>query len=190
RPVGVEREELEAPRPGRVAPAAGLPRVPGLPQVPLPVMGFADQAAARVGHIDPEEISHAQALYASIPDALRVAAQEPFSARALVYALLLGPRPDVRDLQMAQVKAGAPPPDFAEPVRWAAPVGPLPDGLRPPLLDLAMPALRQMSPRQHQAFRAQVEALINADRQLSLFEYVLRCVLHRHLDAQFLPKRP
>jgi hypothetical protein len=53
-----------------------------------------------------------------------------------------------------------------------------------------MPALRQMSPRQHQAFRAQVEALMNADRRLSLFEYTLRCVLHRHLDAQFLPQRP
>ena len=31
---------------------------------------------------------------------------------------------------------------------------------------------------------------MNADRRLSLFEYTLRCVLHRHLDAQFLPQRP
>jgi hypothetical protein len=158
--------------------------------VPLPVLGFADGAAARVGHLDPEEISHAQALYAGIPDALRVAAQEPFSARALVYALLLDPRADLRSLQLAGVKAGAPPADFAETVRLAAPVQALPDGLRLPLLDLAMPALRQMSPRQHQAFRAQVEALINTDQRSSLFEYTLRCVLHRHLDAQFLPRRP
>jgi Zn-dependent protease with chaperone function len=190
RPVGVEREELEGPRPGRVPPTAGLPRIPGLPQVPLPVLGFAHEAAARVGHIDPEEIGHAQALYADIPEALRVAAQEPFSARALVYALLLDPRADQRELQLARVKAGAPLPDFAETVRLAAPVRALPDGLRLPLLDLAMPALRQMSPRQHQAFRAQVEALMSADRRLSLFEYTLRCVLHRHLDAQFLPRRP
>jgi hypothetical protein len=164
--------------------------LPGLPQVPLPVLGAANEAAARVGHIDEEEISHAQALYADIPDALHVAAQEPFSARALIYALLLDPRPDLRALQLAQVKAAAPPPDFAETVRLADPVQALSDGLRLPLLDLAMPALRQMSPRQHQAFRAQVEALINADQRLNLFEYTLRCVLHRHLDAQFLPQRP
>jgi hypothetical protein len=31
---------------------------------------------------------------------------------------------------------------------------------------------------------------MNADQRLSLFEYTLRCVLHRHLDAQFLPRRP
>jgi hypothetical protein len=158
--------------------------------VPLPVLGAANEAAVRVGHIDPEEIGHAQALCAGIPDTLRVAAEEPFSARALTYALLLDPRADLRALQLARVKADATPADFAETVRLAAPVQALPDELRLPLLDLVMPALRQMSPRQYQAFRGQVEALMNADPRLSLFEYTLRCVLHRHLDAQFLPQRP
>src|SRR5215472_1360152 len=60
---------------------------------------------------------------------------------------------------------------------------------RLPLLDLAMPALRQMSPGQYRAFRAEVERLMIADQGLSLFEYALRYVLHRHLDAQFLPQR-
>jgi hypothetical protein len=190
RPVDVEREEPEGSGPGGVPPTAGGPRLPGLPQLPLPVLGFADATAARVGHIDPEEVSHARALYTSIPEAIRVAAQEPFSARALIYALLLDPRAELRNLQLAQVKAGAAPPDFAETVRLAAPVQALEDRLRLPLLDLAMPALRQMSPRQHETFRGQVEALVNADQRLSLFEYTLRCVLHRHLDAQFLPRRP
>jgi hypothetical protein len=54
---------------------------------------------------------------------------------------------------------------------------------------MAMPALRQMSPWQYGVFRGQVEMLMTADQQLSLFEYTLRCVLHRHLDAQFLPQR-
>jgi hypothetical protein len=164
--------------------------LPGLPQAPLPVLGFANEAAARVGHIDPEEISHAQALFSDIPDALHVAAEEPFSARALIYALLLSSHADLRALQMTRLKAEAAPPDFAETVRLAAPVQALPDELRLPLLDLAMPALRQMSLRQHRAFRAQVEALMNAEQRPSLFAYTLRCVLHRHLDAQFLPQRP
>jgi hypothetical protein len=190
RPVGVDPAELQGPRPGRVPPLGGLPTLPGLPQVPLPTMGLTDeQAAARVGHVTPKEIRYAEALHADFPAALREAAQEPFSARALVYALLLDPRADLRDAQLSRLKAGAEPHDFAETLRLAAPVRALPDALRLPLLDLAMPALRQMSPRQHQAFRAQVEALMNADQRLSLFEYTLRCVLHRHLDAQFLPRR-
>src|SRR5262249_16503193 len=205
RPVGVDREELEGPRPGRVPPFAGMPRLPGLPQVPLPVLGFANQAASRVGHVDPEVISYAQALHDGMPDVLRVAAQEPFSAHALVYALLLDPRADLRDLQLTRLKAGVEPQDFAETLRLVAPVQALPDTHRLPLLDLAMPALRQMSPRQYRAFPAQVQVLMStrqsrafrprverpmlAAQRLSLFEYTPRCVLHCHLDAQFLPQR-
>ena len=63
RPVVVDQEELEG-RWGRVPPPlAGMPRLPGLPQVPLPVLGFADEAASRVGQVDPEEISYAQVLH-------------------------------------------------------------------------------------------------------------------------------
>src|SRR5262249_30685850 len=108
---------------------------------------------------------------------------------ALVYALLLDPRAELRDLQLTRLKAGVEPQDFAETLRLVAPVQALPDTHGLPLLDLAMPALRQMSPRQYRAFRAQVELLMIADQRLSLFEYTLRCVLQRHLDAQFLPRR-
>src|SRR5262249_26857643 len=189
RPVGVDREELEGPRPGRVPPFAEMPRLPGLPQVPVPVLGFADKAASGVGHVDPEAISYAQELHDGMPDVLRVAAHEPFSAHALVYALLLDPRVDLRDLQLTRLKAGAEPQDFAETLRLFAPLRPRPHMPRLPPRDLAMPPLRQMPPRQHRAFRAQVELLMIADHRLSLFEYTLRCVLHRHLDAQFLPQR-
>jgi hypothetical protein len=124
-----------------------------------------------------------------MPDVLRVASQEPFNARALVYALLLDPGAELRELQLSRLKAGAEPQEFAETLRLDAPVKDLPDTHRLPLLDLALPALRQMSPRQHRAFRAQVEVLMIADQRLSLFEYALHCVLRRHLDAQFLPQR-
>jgi hypothetical protein len=49
-----------------------------------------------------------------MPDVLRVAAQEPFSAHALIYALLLDPRTDLRDLQLTRLKAAAEPQDFAD----------------------------------------------------------------------------
>lgn len=188
-PVGVDQEELEGPRSDRLPPRTGMPRLPGLPQVPMPVWGSLEEAVSRVGKVDPEVISYAHTLHDGMPDVLRVAAHEPFSARALVYALLLDPRADLRELQLTRLKAGAEPQDFAETLRLVDFVEALPDTHRLPLLDLAMPALRQMSCHQHRAFRAQVEVLMVADQQLSLFEYTLRCVLHRHLDAQFLPQR-
>jgi hypothetical protein len=186
RKVGIDRTEIEGRRSNRVPPFAGMP---GLPQVPVPVLGLADRAASRVGHVDPEVISYAQTLQDDIPEALRLAAEHPFSAQALVYALLLDPRADLRSVQLAQLEASAEPPALAETLRLVDIVEALPAAYRLPLLDLAMPALRQMSPRQHRTFRDEVEKLMVADQQLSLFEYTLRCVLHRHLDAQYMPQR-
>jgi Zn-dependent protease with chaperone function len=187
RPIGVEPGEVEGTRPGQAPRRPGLPRVPGLPQLPVAGLGLtAEAAASRVGNVSPREIRYADGIQEDIPASLRVAAQEPFGARAVIYALLLDPRPDVRELQQARLQAAAPPQDFAETLRQAGAVQALPDRYRLPLVDLAMPALRQMSFGQYRAFRAQVETLIGADNRLSLFEYVLRCVLHRHLDAQFL----
>jgi Zn-dependent protease with chaperone function len=186
RPVGVEAREVEGPRPGQAPRRPALPRVPGLPQLPVAALGLtAEAAASRVGNVSPREIHYAGGFQEDIPESLRVAAQEPFGARAVIYALLLDPRPDVRELQQARLQEAAPPRDFAETVRLAGEVQALPDRYRLPLVDLAMPALRQMSLGQYQEFRAQVETLIRADNRLSLFEYVLRCMLHRHLDAQF-----
>src|SRR6516162_459825 len=73
-----------------------------------------------------------------------------------IYALLLDPRADLRDLQLTRLKAGAEPQVFAEALRLVAFVQALPDTHRLPPLDLAMPAMRQMSRRQHLDFRAQV----------------------------------
>jgi Zn-dependent protease with chaperone function len=190
RPVGVEAREVEGPRPGQAPRRPGLPRIPGLPQLPVAALGLtAEAAASRVGDVSPRELRYAEAIQEEIPASLRIAAQEPFGARAVIYALLLDPRPDLRELQQARLRAAAPPQDFAETLRQASAVQALPDRYRLPLVDLAMPALRQMSFRQYQAFRDQVEMLMKADNRLSLFEYVLRCVLARHLDAQFY-RRP
>jgi Zn-dependent protease with chaperone function len=190
RPVGVEAGEGEARRPGQAPRRPALPRIPGLPQLPVAALGLsAEQSASRVGDVSPREIRYAEGVQEDVPESLRVAVQEPFGARAVIYALLLDPRPDVREFQQAQLQAAAPPQDFAETLRQAGAVQALPDRYRLPLVDLAMPALRQMSLSQYQAFRNKVETLIRADNRLSLFEYVLSCVLQRHLDAQFY-RRP
>jgi len=189
RPVGVDRAEFHGPRriPGK--PTGGLPTLPGLPQVPLPTLGaIADEAAAKVGRLTPEEIHYAEGLHEEMPELLLAAAQEPFGARALIYALLLDPRDDLRELQLAQLHAGSDPRDVTATMRLAASVQALPDTQRLPLVDLSMPALRQMSPRQHHEFRTQVRALMAVDQHLSLFEYTLSCALLRHLDAQFRPE--
>src|SRR5262249_3590352 len=76
------------------------------------------------------------------------AAQEPFSAHALVYALLLDSRADLRDLQLTRLKPGAEPRVFAETLRLVpcpgpaghAPAAPPGPGHATPAAELAPPA--------------------------------------------------
>jgi Zn-dependent protease with chaperone function len=186
KPVDVSVAEAKPAQRGR------LPSILGnLPQ--KAVMGAAlaaDSAVQNVGRPQPPHVSYAAGLQVVLPNMLREAAQEPFSARALIYCLLLDPRLQIRQTQLAQLQAGASPRDYQETMRLQEPVRQLSDELRLPLVEQALPALRQMSPAQYQVFSAQVKALIHADNQVSLFEYALQCVLNRYLDADYNHKHP
>jgi hypothetical protein len=57
--------------------------------------------------------------------------------------------------------------------------------LRLPLIDLAIPALRALSPSQYVAFRANVNVLVEADTKIDLFEWVLQKIVLRHLEPHF-----
>jgi Zn-dependent protease with chaperone function len=184
-----------AAEPATARPARAATALPGVAGFPNPLLGAAvlaqaGQGGGGGGGGGPDQFARAAALNADLPAVLRDAAHEPFSARALVYALLLDPRPEVYAAQMERLKAGAEPRDYEETARLAAAVVNLPDGARLPLVDLALPALRQLSPRQYQTFRDQIDRLQGAEQQPSLFEYALRCVLRRHLDAVFHREKP
>jgi Zn-dependent protease with chaperone function len=164
-------------------PLPAMPTLPGLPQVPFPIL--VEDMVNRTGTVNPEQMAYAAAILDGIPDPLRQAAEEPFSARALVYALLLDRDPLIRDRQLSRLKAEAEPADYEETMRLSRLVIDLNDAAHLPMVDIAMPALRRMSPRQYETFRQQVAHLTAADECVSTFEFVLRCVLDRHLDASF-----
>jgi hypothetical protein len=70
------------------------------------------------------------------------------------------------------------------------PMQSLDERARLPLIDLATPALRELSPSQHAAFRDNVNALVEADDRIDLFEWVLQRMILHHLDPQFSKPEP
>ncbi|MFT5124833.1 MAG: Zn-dependent protease with chaperone function [Kiritimatiellia bacterium] len=124
-----------------------------------------------------------------LPPAVLEAAHEPFGARALVYVLLLHREPALVERQMEGLRANADQLVFQETQRLLGFQEALPPEVRLPLVDLCLAALRALSPPQYEDFRKNVLALSNADQQISLFEYTLRHVLIRHLDAAFRKPR-
>jgi hypothetical protein len=78
----------------------------------------------------------------------------------------------------------------AEVLRLVPLIEPLGAAARIPLVDLALPALRQLSAAQYKTFRYNIDPLILADRRVSLFEFALQRMLLRHLDENFGLRQP
>src|SRR5216117_1600985 len=58
-----------------------------------------------------------------------------------------------------------------------------------PLVDLALPALRRLSPQQFEQFRATTEKLVASKAETDLFVYMLRKIVVRHLERNFFPQQ-
>lgn len=142
-------------------------------------------AIDQIGNPKPETIHHARALIAELPTIISEAAREPYGTRAVIYSLVLDPGQEVRDRQLAHLQTHADP----DVLVLTHKLLPTMDGLdikyRLPLIDIAIPALKQLSLDQYQTFRDNLVALIEMDSRVDLLEWSLQKILFNHLDGQF-----
>lgn len=147
-------------------------------------------AVDQVGEPTIAHRQYAAVLLASIPERVLAAAREAYGARAVVFCLLLDRNAEVRQRQFQVLTETA----TADVVKLTHELAPLVDELdvrvRLPLVDLALPALRAMSPPQYQRFHKCFIELVRADNQLELFEWVLSQVVLWRLRPQFESVRP
>jgi hypothetical protein len=138
-----------------------------------------------VGEPTPEHVAYSRELLDSFPDTVRSAAREPFGAQAIVFSLLLDSDQVIREQQLAHLQRSAEPAIHAETVKLASQIDTLGKAVRLPLLDISLPALRQLSPKQFQSFTRDVQVLVEADNRISLFEFTLLKIIFRHLKPTF-----
>ena len=173
--------------PERVEPVrADEPRKPAeRPRDAVDKLGKTLDPAGVFGTMGGQQVILAAALLEELPDPLRVAAHEPFGARALIYCLLTDNNPEVRAKQMATLEQNAETPSFAETQKLLPLVERLPQDARLPLVELTFPALKDLSPEQYGRFADNCTALIEADGRLDLLEYTIRTVVFGQLDVHF-----
>jgi Zn-dependent protease with chaperone function len=143
------------------------------------ISGFSPAAfAASVGELTPEHVAHTHALLHALPQSVSDALHQPGGARAAVFALLLATEPDVREIQLEVIEkrfGTTTRGDTEQHGEWLRKA----DGeLRLPLLDLALPTLGELSREANDQVLATVDAMIKADGRTTLFEYVIRRLLH------------
>ena len=172
----------------RAAPAVGG----GGPAVG--VMGLSSEPAAhameQIGQVTTAHLDYAEKMIASLPAEVVEAAREPYGARAVIYALLIDEDPQARSRQLEAL------PGIAEEDVWQLALGLHPKlsrldpKVRLPLVDLTLPALRELSASQFERFGRAVNMLVEADQQIELFEWTLQRILLMHLEPNFKRVHP
>lgn len=140
---------------------------------------------SQVGTSSLEALEESRRLLASLPAPLREASHSPYSACAIVYALLLSLDFPIRAKQLEHVHALSGAGLARETERLEPQVRALQRRSRLPLVELLGPALHELSPEQRKVFVRVVQTLVEADLTLSVFEYVLAETLKERLtDAK------
>jgi Zn-dependent protease with chaperone function len=188
-----EPAPVEKGRPAR--PPVPFP-LPGFPRAAAPIAGLAASpviaaatVSSAVGAARPRHIRFANELGASLPPMVQAAAREAMGATTLVYALLLSSDQNCRTKQLTELEAATSRAVCEELLRIEPQVREVATRAKLPLMDLALPALRLLSPGQFQQFRTAVQKLVDCDGEIDLFEYVLQKIVMRHLEPQFFPPR-
>lgn len=144
----------------------------------------AQTAINAIGQPSQRHLTQARATLSALPERIKTAAHEPYTARALIYALLLSDEPSVREQQLDALQQIALPDTYQALMDIGPEVLRLNIGLRLPLVELALPALKLLSVEQAQHFRLCMEQLINADGHVSLFEWALYQLLLNNLGEK------
>ncbi len=173
-----------------------FPTIPGMPGAGADGGGFATNAILmgavlpNLGKPSPMHLHYAEELRNSFSEKIQSAAREPLDATALVYAMLLSPDEILRAKQLAELGKRAALGVGEKTVALWPEVTSIVSRARLPLVNLALPALRQLRPDEFEQFSLALQWLVESDGQIEIFEFVLQKIVRRHLASQSSETRP
>ncbi|MCH8976277.1 MAG: M48 family metallopeptidase, partial [Proteobacteria bacterium] len=142
-------------------------------------------AIGQIGNPKQETINYVHSLISELPMVIKEAAREPYGARAVIYSLVLDLGQEVRGRQLKHLQEYADPDVFLLTRKLIPEMDGLDIKYRLPLIDIVIPALKQLSINQYKSFREILIVLIEMDSRVNLMEWSLQKILFNHLDGQF-----
>ena len=185
------KEELAVETPTSAAQAEPpAPMAPSTGAAARTIQVIPEELTQIVGKLTQAHLAYAAVLLSQLPSPLTTHVHETSGARAVIFALLLSPHSETRRAQFQLLNQAKDPLVSQETLESSTHIDRCPPQARLPLIDLALPALRNLSPRQYQEFKQLVDQMVQADQKIDLFEYTLCHILQRHLDPYFGKLRP
>jgi hypothetical protein len=145
------------------------------------------ESAGLVGSMDGAKVDYAARLLGALPPDLRERLRDQEGARAAMVALLLAPKDDVRKRQLDALEEKGLAALAGQASRAEALTRQLGPAFHLPVVDLALPALKQAPQASRDELLAALEAVIHADRRISLHEFVVLTLLRNQLAPRGKP---
>ena len=143
------------------------------------------QSAALVGTLDAGKVDFAARLLGALPDPLQESIRNADGAGAVMTALVLAEPEEAMQRQLEALN-----PALAARARAIAPlVRRLGAAFHLSLIDLALPAVKSAPEAARKDLLAALEAVINADRRVSLHEFVVLTLVRAQLAPKARPAR-
>ncbi len=143
----------------------------------------AETVRASVGNVGGQHLDYAKSLMQRLPESVWKALREPQGARAVVLGLVL-----LKDTSTKNsIRAALPQASSERVLQTLAVTALLKDVARAdwlPLLELAIPALEELPEEELAALPDEVDALINVDKRVTLFEFSLATLLRHTLTER------
>jgi hypothetical protein len=146
----------------------------------------ASHAAAKASAVPDKQLQAIFSFGGTLPPELRAAASEPVGAMGIVLGLILRQDATLREQQLKQAEGLAGGEVVKEARKLAGALRALPPGQRIPLLDVAMPALRQLSSAQVSEFSAAINQ-VRGEAADGLMSLLIHASMRRYLSA--VPRR-
>ena len=153
------------------------------------ILSSAEQAINNIGTITEKNIEFAQQLIFSLPQSLKDAANVAYSARAVIYSLIVKQQEDKEtawDLIKKHADKGMP--ELTKDLY--SETSKLDENLTFTLMELCIAALRELSVAQYKQFRYTVNKIITADKTVDLNEWILQRLVLQQLDQNFSLRKP
>ncbi len=125
----------------------------------------------------------AQDTLQALPESLKQAAHSSEGAQALVYGLLLDPVEFLQQQQLDLLRKHLSPTLASHLESLRTPLRELPQGQRLAMIDLAIPALKQLGKSEFAAVKQNMALLIRADDRVELLEWTLLRIVERNVEG-------
>jgi len=143
------------------------------------------EAGHHIGSMTPRHLAYSAQLLSALPGKIQAELDDLLGATAIVCGLLLDRDSKERNQQIKVLNKIAPQEVVRQTLILEKEIRNLKTVFYLPVLELAIPTLRCMSPAQVAGLKRYIQALVEADGKLTLFEFVLEKIVAHQLGMVY-----